>query len=321
MASYAPLFSKLGHSQWKPDLIWFDNTGLLLTPNYYVQALFAQNRPEAIFPTTVSAPLDAPSAHGMIGVGTWKTQADYKDIRVVAADGHTLFQSDFSHGLEGWKTAGGQWQAVDGVLRQTGDGENIRAVAGDPSWTNYTLTLKARKISGEEGFLVLFQTPDLGSPTWWNLGGWGNTEHGLQGAVPENHVPGSIETGRWYDIKIEVRDDRVRAYLGGKLVQQAEQKPAPTLYSVAGRSHGDLVLDVVNISPQPQPTLVNLEGISTVASTAEDTFLTSPSADDENLLKQPPKVAPVNRTIQIPGPKFTAVFPANSISVIRLKID
>ena len=45
MASYAPLFSKYGHSQWeRADMIWFDNEQVVLTPNYYVQQLFSRNK-------------------------------------------------------------------------------------------------------------------------------------------------------------------------------------------------------------------------------------------------------------------------------------
>lgn len=43
LASYAPLFNRIGHSQWRPDMIWFDAERVYLTPNYYVQSLFANN--------------------------------------------------------------------------------------------------------------------------------------------------------------------------------------------------------------------------------------------------------------------------------------
>lgn len=43
LASYAPLFNRVGHSQWKPDMIWFDDEKVYLTPNYYVQMLFANH--------------------------------------------------------------------------------------------------------------------------------------------------------------------------------------------------------------------------------------------------------------------------------------
>ena len=44
LASYAPLFAKKNHTQWKTDMIFFDNTGYFLTPNYHVQKLFSINR-------------------------------------------------------------------------------------------------------------------------------------------------------------------------------------------------------------------------------------------------------------------------------------
>lgn len=43
MASYAPLLAKKGNTNWNPDLIYFDNTGVYPTVNYYVQQLFSSN--------------------------------------------------------------------------------------------------------------------------------------------------------------------------------------------------------------------------------------------------------------------------------------
>lgn len=43
LASYAPLFNRIGHSQWKPDMIWFDDKEVKLTPNYYVQKMYGNH--------------------------------------------------------------------------------------------------------------------------------------------------------------------------------------------------------------------------------------------------------------------------------------
>ena len=43
MSSYAPLLAKEGHTQWNPDLIYFNNTEVKPTVNYYVQMLTGQN--------------------------------------------------------------------------------------------------------------------------------------------------------------------------------------------------------------------------------------------------------------------------------------
>ncbi len=40
LASYAPLFARIGYVQWSPDLIWFDDKNCYGTPNFYVQMLY-----------------------------------------------------------------------------------------------------------------------------------------------------------------------------------------------------------------------------------------------------------------------------------------
>jgi alpha-L-arabinofuranosidase len=43
MASYAPLLAREGHTQWNPDLIYFNNTEVKPTVGYYTQQLYGQN--------------------------------------------------------------------------------------------------------------------------------------------------------------------------------------------------------------------------------------------------------------------------------------
>ncbi len=43
MSSYAPLLAKHGHTQWNPDLIYFNNTSVMPTVNYQVQKLCGNN--------------------------------------------------------------------------------------------------------------------------------------------------------------------------------------------------------------------------------------------------------------------------------------
>jgi alpha-N-arabinofuranosidase len=59
MASYAPLLAKRGHTQWDPNLIYFTNTAISPTINYYVQQMFSRNSGDLYLPTTVSDPAQA----------------------------------------------------------------------------------------------------------------------------------------------------------------------------------------------------------------------------------------------------------------------
>jgi len=56
LASYAPLLAKEGHTQWNPDLIYFTNTTVAPTVNYYVQQLFGQNQGNTYHQGVVTLP-------------------------------------------------------------------------------------------------------------------------------------------------------------------------------------------------------------------------------------------------------------------------
>jgi alpha-L-arabinofuranosidase len=321
MASYAPLFGKYGRDQWHPNLIWFDNTRVVLTPSYHVQALASQYRPDVVLPVTVTTEMIDVHPGGLIGVGSWNTLAEYKEIRVTGNDGQVLYESDFARGMDEWRTAGGQWSVVDGALRQGAVGEDIRAVTGDPSWTDYTLTLKARKLRGDEGFLILFQTPDIDNPVWWNLGGWRNTEHSFQGAgVVETHVPGSIEADRWYDIRIETAGG-ARAFLDGKLIQESKRQPVPSVYAAAGRNQGsgELILSVVNPTGKACPVEIRLQGARGVGS-AQGVILNG-APDQVNSLGTPENVAPRGFSVPLDGATLTPTLPAFSAAWLRVKTE
>ena len=53
LASYAPLLAKQRRTQWLPDLIYFDNTMIGLSINYYVQQLFSTNAGDTYLPTNL----------------------------------------------------------------------------------------------------------------------------------------------------------------------------------------------------------------------------------------------------------------------------
>ena len=323
MASYAPLFVNANHRHWNPDLIVFDSSRAFGIPSYYVQKLFSENRGDTVLPCAVeSASAEPPVESGMIGVGTWLTQAEYKDIKVTRGD-EVLFASDFATGTKGWKLHGGEWKAEGGVLKQTSLDENVRAVAGDKKWNNYTYTLKARKTGGAEGFLILFGVDKDNQKSWWNIGGWGNKRHGLEMPNMEaESVDGSIETGRWYDIKVELKGGNVTCYLDGKLIHDAQSKPMKALYasSTLSADGKEVILKVVNASASEQATAVRLNGLKGVSKTATAVVLSSADAMDENSLEQPTKVAPVSVTIDNAAESFTHAFPGNSVTVLRLPV-
>ncbi len=51
MTSFAPLLAKEGHTQWNPDLIYFNNTEVKPTVDYYIQKLYGQNSGDEYIPS------------------------------------------------------------------------------------------------------------------------------------------------------------------------------------------------------------------------------------------------------------------------------
>ncbi len=323
MASYAPLFVNANHKRWNPDLINFDSSRAYGIPSYYVQKMFSENRGAVVLPCAVdSAVAEPPAKGGMVGVGTWLTQAEYKDLKVTRGD-EVLYTCDFASGTKGWKLQGGEWKAENGVLKQTVEVENIRAVTGDKKWNNYTYTLKARKLGGAEGFLILFGMENDDQKSWWNIGGWGNKRHALEvPGVQDASVDGSIETGRWYDIKVELKGANIKCYLDGKLIHDAQCKPTKALYasSTLSKDGSEVILKVVNTAASEQATGIRLNGVKGVAKNAKAVVLASSEAMNENTLDQPKKVVPVTLTLDNASESFTHAFPGNSVTVLRLPV-
>jgi alpha-L-arabinofuranosidase len=321
MASYAPLFANINYKKWNPDLINFDSSRVYGLPSYYVQKMFSENRGEFILPVSIESPevVTQPKS-GAIGVGTWRTQAEFKDLKVTRGN-DVLFSSDFSQGTKGWRLHGGDWSVQDGCFQQKALADNIRAFTGEKSWNNYTYTLKARKLGGDEGFLIPFLVEDEEAKAWWNIGGWGNTRHAIEmDGVIGNDVQGSIETGRWYDIRIEVSNVNIKCYLDDKLVHDVKYPKTRSLFAVASNAQAgrEVILKVVNASREAQATKLDLKGakLSPKATTIE---LASANTQDENTLEQPTRVVPVTRTFSVGGSTLDYSFPPNSVTVLRFK--
>ncbi len=50
LASYAPLFARIGFAQWAPDMIWFDERETYPTASYYVQKMYGENMGTVLVP-------------------------------------------------------------------------------------------------------------------------------------------------------------------------------------------------------------------------------------------------------------------------------
>lgn len=319
MSSYAPLFARAGHAQWAPDLIWFDNDRSYGTASYHVQAMYGQNVPDVVLPVEFEQVLiPPPEFAGRVGIGTWLTRAEFKDVKVTRGD-EVLYEA--GDDLSDWELFGGDWSAEQGVFRQSSNDQNVRAFVGDPAWQDYTITLKARKLGGAEGFLVSFASKDPRTTSWWNLGGWSNTLHGLESPlIPLRQVRGEIETERWYDVRIKVGRTKVECYLDGKLEQQADLEPTPALFAAAGwdEDTGEYVVAVTNAADRQIEGSIRFADADLNTEHGKAIVLTSESEMDENSFDQPDLVSPREQQVEVETGAIQAVLPAKSFTIFRV---
>ncbi|MFE2944604.1 alpha-L-arabinofuranosidase C-terminal domain-containing protein [Streptomyces sp. NPDC059255] len=326
LASYAPLLAHTGAVQWRPDMIWFDNTRSWGSTSYETQKLFMTNTGDRVVPSTASAtPALSGPIEGAVGLSTWATSAAYDDVRVTGEDGTTLLDDDFSDGDGRWtKAAGaGAWTVEDGrYVQSDAAAENTLVTAGDPAWRNYDLNVKATKRSGKEGFLVAFGVKDTGNYYWWNLGGWNNTRSAVEKAVggakqSMTEDSTTIETGREYDLRVSVRDREVTLFLDGEEWGRfTDDKVAEPFRQVVTRDGKDLVVKVVNAQDAAARTTIDLGRSTRVAPTARLTTL-SGDPDAVNTADEQP-ITPRTSTLTGADARFTHTFPPNSITFVRL---
>jgi len=247
---------------------------------------------------------------------------------VVTSNGVTLYQSDFAgQGTNGWHSYNGSWTATNGRYRQTSTNTtDCRSTIGDTKWSNYTISLRARKTGGSEGFLILVNWLDDDNWTWWNVGGWDNTKDAVEQSV--NGVKSTlaqvnqtaIADHTWYDIQVQVTRTNFLCYLNGKLVQTvANPEVVDSIYvsSSYARASKQIIVKAVNPTALPMTTTFNFSGVDAIGRKASLIQLTSASPTDLNSFASPTQVAPVTSTINHASTRFTTTLPANSFSVLR----
>ncbi len=318
LASYAPLLVNSSNRAWNPDAIVFDSQRSFGTPSYWVQRMFSTNRGEQVVPATLDVRrVKAPAPPGGVGVGTWRTDATFADVKI---NGSPALLTP-SRGT--WAPEGNGW-------RQTELADDRRAYGGDRRGSgDYTLTLRARKSQGEEGFLVLFRVGTDDDYLWWNLGGWGNTRHNIERAIGggkelvARDVPGKIEPDRWYDIKIECEGERVRCYLDNVLIHDVTlAPPPPPFYAVVTRDEKNqqLLVKLVNIQERPADFRLVLNGIGALTGRGEALTLSGNDPNAENSFEKPLRLAPVKTPLTGARGDFTYRAPAWSVSILRLDL-
>lgn len=169
------------------------------------------------------------------------------------ASAQTYFSDNFDNPNESekkWHPLFGQWEFKKGEYHQLLNAVNCMSVVTDEywndDWNNYTFVVRANKIGGAEGFLIMFRCMGKMQPRdvvledppdrmgkdkasleyWWNLGGWANVRSQVEswGGTPgvnSNHI---IKTDEWYEIKIVNTPTSYTCILNGEEVGTVSDK-------------------------------------------------------------------------------------------------
>ena len=324
MSSYAPIFRNDNSWQWAVDMIHFNSSNHYCTPTYYTQKLFSNNIGNRIIKWKEEFS-NAESNEGSIGLGSWNTTVEYDDVKITDTEGNVLFSDEFND-AGNWTAGNGTWVVTNGTYKQTAIGENCTSATVKTFSGDYNYEVKARKTSGDEGFLIMYGREDANNYTWLNLGGWGNSKHGVERCVDGTKTTlatasGSIQNNRWYNIRIEVRGNSASCYLDDQFLfsYTIDEKPVYSTVSL-DEATGEAFIKLVNFTSKPSASQINLSGFKSVS----EATVTSMSSNDvfaENSMDKPENVVPKTETVNIDNNTIDYVVPGYSINIIKLKLE
>ena len=320
--SYAPIFVNENDAKWRPDMIRFNSHQVMGTPSYYVQMLMPRHLGTQVVPVKQDNPYTAAALgrrvtpkNSRVGYATWGTQASYTHCDPLPKTGKPEFVV-------------GDWAInSEGILQQKGNKEGAIAMCTHTiDSDHYTIQCKARKDGGAEGFMIVFNYVDDKNYCWVNFGGWGNTQHAIEqissgGKIQTAIKPGKVEQGRWYDVKLTVAGDSVKAWLGDELVFDTVLKhdTSKGLFSSAtiDEKSGELIVKVVNTGDEQ--TTAQLRLTNFVPKCAHVVRLSSADGMDENSLSKPTAIVPVEQQLSPDGNQVLVDIPPYSLNIIHIK--
>ena len=234
-----------------------------------------------------------------------------------------------------WETpTDGNFKVKDGALVQTTTEMNYSntgsvAYFGDNDWENYTFTVKATKLDGNEGFIIPFAVQDTENNWFWNIGGWDNTVSCLQ--VIENggkssQVIGTVrdftaEVGKTYELKVVVDGRSIQCYIDGELYvdyKTGSDCEAEAYQVVSTDETGDIIVKLVNVTDSARTFAVQIDENTAVATQAAAYQMSHTDPMVENHLGQAENVVIEEFTLDNISNQFNYTVPAYSATVVRI---
>ena len=311
LACYAPMLCNIDYVNWKPDMVWFNNHEVYGTANYYVQKLFMNHQGDNLLKIEASGlecleEKKIDGINGKISVsGASDVEAHFYDIKLRNND--TNEEKLYNNAIVDTKCSLVELDKID--------------------WRNYTLSLKAKRISGKKGFILYFGEKDEANRLFWEIGGWQNQDSTVCSEVNKRNTCltqslFTVETNKEYSLDLEVNERNIRTYIDGKLIDKTEDKipVIEQLYYSASveNSTGDVIIKVVNVKEASVTAEVVLEDFEQDELTGIILEMSGYNLEDENSFECPELVIPKQKDFSMKGKNFLYEFPRQSITIFRI---
>lgn len=327
MASFAPIFMHESDPRWPYDMIHFNCFNSFVTPSYHVQRMMATNlgHQNLLWTETGNTSANATKT----GIGTWSTNATFDDFAVTTPAGETLVSDGFEGGLSAWIHENGRWLLSGGQLKQSLIIDNCTNINKTLiTEHDFNLYVKARKDGGNEGFLIIFRHADSQNYAWWNIGGWGNSQHAIELCTNGNKqtlasAPGSVQNDRWYDLRVEVRGQRVKCFIDDQLIHDISLPTSQAVYQSVqlNQDEDKMILKVVNPQADTQQLDVHLKNMRATGHATLITLAASSGTVENTMVKpnnvKPSEVQPVDIEA---GTDFSFSLPPFSLCIYTIDV-
>lgn len=327
MTSYAPLFENENKRDWPCNLIHINSSQVYGRASYYVQQMAAENRPTYnvfVNETTTDGEVQ-PFRTGGIGLGSYATQCEYKDITITTADGKVT-----SYQPTQFVNKRGEWKVEGDIIRQTSNEQLTMSQLPTFNAESYTLQLKARKLGGNEGFFIYYGLDERGMNGYVaNIGGWNNRttafqpiHRGRANDVLGKRKQQTVEDNKWYDIKLVVTPLSATLFVDGKEITVATPVSQTRHFCQTGYDEktGELIIKVVNGTDKTYSRSFEITGVKNVMPMGKVITLAG-NALEENSFTEPTKISPNTTMYGRFDKQFNYEFAPMSFTIMRIKVN
>lgn len=310
LACYAPLFCNADYINWQPDMIWFNNHEAYGTANYYVQKLFMNHQGDVLVDVSLE---DMP-----------------ENVEVASTTGKDIFLPHVPHTTSSYFDI----EVIDEDTKEVKrfDECTISSVEEEVYLTsmeanNYTVRMKAKKLSGVRGFAIQFDRADNGNKRTWEYGGWQNQDSIVsedtngRGTVL-THEFRIVNLNQVYDLELQVKGNEITTFIDGEQVNQTNKIEVvlEPLYvsSSKDKTTGDIIVKVVNVQEKPLNTTIDFKNHDKQSLRGTVYQMAGYGLEDKNSFEQPQLVSPKEWEITIEGNCVNYEFPAHSLTVFKV---